>query len=258
MNRKRLLISDAFKTKKPRLEPFGFQENGKSSAFQDETLDTKSALQYLVSLFPRKLFNDTLPPIILKHQLYSLTKDRTLVDRQVSELKDKGEILIFQMGFDPESFAIVFTEDYKAKALAAESGQQTFGTVQKFFDTVLKSCSDLSFNKEKMLKEFLFRDHEITQLVKSGVLTVRDAGSWWLAIPNSGRFAKYLIQGRKAVLGMIKKTKYNEVLRRDLEGRKMTSQVKLGIHYHIHDLIGAELVDCIPTTTGTLLRVADG
>lgn len=33
------------------------------------------------------------------------------------------------------------------------------------------------------------------QLVKSGVLTVRDAGSWWFSIPNSGKFTKYLIQG---------------------------------------------------------------
>lgn len=34
------------------------------------------------------------------------------------------------------------------------------------------------------------------QLVKAGVLTVRDAGSWWFSIPNSGRFTKYFIQGK--------------------------------------------------------------
>ncbi|KAK6481769.1 serine/threonine-protein kinase 19-like [Huso huso] len=260
MNRKRSLISDTFKVKKRRLGTescFGVQVNGKNSILQDVPLDTKGALQYLASLFPRKLFNDTLPPIVLKHQLYSIKQDRTLVDRQLNELKDQGEILMFQLGFDTDAFAVVFAQDYKVKALAAEAGRETLGTVQKFLETVLPSCMDLSFNKEKMLKKFLFRDQEITQLVKSGVLTVRDAGSWWLAIPNSGRFTKFFIQGRKAVLGMIKKSKYKEVLQTDLECRKMTSHVKLGIQYHIHDIIGAELVECVPTTSGILLRLTD-
>ncbi|KAK1162843.1 serine/threonine-protein kinase 19-like [Acipenser oxyrinchus oxyrinchus] len=259
MNRKRSLISDTFKVKKRRLGTescFGVQVNGKNSILQDVPLDTKGALQYLASLFPLKLFNDTLPPIVLKHQLYSIKQDRTLVDRQLNELKDQGEILMFQLGFDTDAFAVVFAQDYKVKALAAEAGRETLGTVQKFLETVLPSCMDLSFNKEKMLK-FLFRDQEITELIKSGVLTVRDAGSWWLAIPNSGRFTKFFIQGRKAVLGMIKKSKYKEVLQTDLECRKMTSHVKLGIQYHIHDIIGAELVECVPTTSGNLLRLTD-
>ena len=45
--------------------------------------DVKATLQYLMTLFPRKLFNDSLPPIVLKHQLYSLHSDKTLVDKQV-------------------------------------------------------------------------------------------------------------------------------------------------------------------------------
>ncbi|MBN3303947.1 STK19 kinase, partial [Amia calva] len=256
MDRKRTLISDTFKVKKRR---FGTETplGKRSTSPEERPLDVAATLQYLMSLFPRKLFNDTLPPIVLKHQLYSIHKDRTLVDRQLSELKEQGKLLMFQLGFDSDAFALVFAEDYKGKVLAREAGRETFGTVEKFLGTVLSSCSDLSFNKEKMLKEFLFTDKEITQLVKSGVLTVRDAGSWWLSIPNTGRFTKYFVQGRKAVLGMIKKSKYNEVLQSDLECRKTTSQVKFGIQYHIHDIIGAELVECIPTTSGTLLRFVD-
>lgn len=124
--------------------------------------------------------------------------------------------------------------------------------------------------------------------MKSGVLTVRDAGSWWLSIPNSGKFTKYFIQGgckdhqtsgervsckrflfhqvtdsvlliertvcsrpshhfllsgRKAVLGMVKKSKYSEVLKAELEERRTTSQVKFHMKYHIHDIVGAELVE---------------
>lgn len=105
--------------------------------------------------------------------------------------------------------------------------------------------------------------------MKSGVLTVRDAGSWWLSIPNSGKFIKYFIKGRfltldthavgfhlvrfniwsflltgrKAVLGMVKKSKYGEILKTELEGRRTTSQVKFQMKYHIHDIIGADLVE---------------
>ncbi|KAK1798136.1 hypothetical protein P4O66_000631 [Electrophorus voltai] len=155
------------------------------------------------------------------------------------------------------TFALVFSVDYRAKVLAGEAGRNTLGTVEKFLDKVLHACPDLSFSKDKMLKEFVFTDSEITQLVQAGVLTVRDAGSWWLAIPNSGRFTKYFIQGRKAVLGMVKKSKYSEILKSRLEERHCTSQVKLQMKYHVHDIIGAELVECINTTSGTLLRFMD-
>lgn len=56
---------------------------------------------------------------------------------------------------------------------------------------------------------------------------------------------------------MIKKSKYNEVLRADLEERRTTSHVKFPMKYHVHDIVGAELVESIPTTSGTLLRFAD-
>ncbi|KAJ0058134.1 hypothetical protein NL108_007417, partial [Boleophthalmus pectinirostris] len=205
--------------------------------------DVKAAVEYLMTLFPRKVFNDALPQIVLKHQIYSVISDKTMVDKGVNKLREQGDLLMFQLGFDSEAFGLVFASDYKAKVLAAQDGCDTQETVQKFIDKVLTSCTDLSFSKDQMLRDFLFSDDEITQLVKSGVLTVRDAGSWWLSIPNSGKFTKYFIQGRKAVLKMIKKSKYNEVLKVDLEDRKTPSQVKFHMKYHIHDIVGAELVE---------------
>ncbi|KAM9391398.1 inactive serine/threonine-protein kinase 19-like isoform 2-T2 [Pholidichthys leucotaenia] len=253
MNRKRALISDTFKVKKRKdgAEQFGAPTD------DDGPTDIKTTLEDLVKLFPRKLFNDALPPIVLKHQLYSIHSDKTLVDRELNKLREQGEVLMFQLGFDADAFGLIFASDYKAKVLAAEEGKGTQPTVKKFLEKVVSSSTDLSFTKDKMLQQFLFTDSEITQLVKSGVLTVRDAGSWWLSIPNSGKFTKYLIKGRKAVLSMVKKSKYGEVLQADIEERRTTSQVKFHMKYHIHDIIGAELVERIPTTSGTLLRFVD-
>uniref|UniRef100_A0A3P9MJM3 Serine/threonine kinase 19 n=1 Tax=Oryzias latipes TaxID=8090 RepID=A0A3P9MJM3_ORYLA len=231
MNRKRALVSDTFKVKK---------RQG----------DIKSTIMDLMTLFPRKLFNDAVPQIVLKHQLYSI-HDKTMVDKEVNKLRESGSLLMFQLGFDAEAFGLVFASDYKVKVLAGEEGKATRATVEKFLEKVVSKCTDLSFSKDKMLREFLFTDSEI-QLVKSGVLTVRDAGSWWLSIPNTGKFVKYFIQ-RKAVLGMVKKSKYGEVLKDDLEQRRTTSHVKFHIKYHINDIVGAELVE-VPTTSGTLLR----
>ena len=49
-------------------------------------------------------------------------------------------------------------------------------------------------------------------LVKAGVLVVRDVGSWWFTIPGAGIFMKSHLRGRKAVLTMIRKCKYREIL----------------------------------------------
>ena len=45
--------------------------------------DTMAAILYIRSLFPQKMFGNVIPPIILKHQVYCVVKDRTLVDRQM-------------------------------------------------------------------------------------------------------------------------------------------------------------------------------
>ncbi|TSK87575.1 Serine/threonine-protein kinase 19 [Bagarius yarrelli] len=193
MKRRRSLVQETLGVKKKRFGADSLIGNPEDA--QEGPHDVKATLKYLMTLFPRKLFDDSLPQIVYKHQLYSLLSDRTLVDKQLNELRDKGELLMFQLGFDSDTFALVFTEDYRAKVLAEQTGKDSLPTVEKFLDKVLPSCSGLSFSKGQMLKEFLFTDSEITQLVKSGVLTVRDAGSWWLAIPNSGRFTKYFIQG---------------------------------------------------------------
>lgn len=69
---------------------------------------------------------------------------------------------MFQLGFDAEAFGLVFTSDYKAKVLAGEEGKTTRATVERFLEKVVSACTDLSFTKDKMLKEFLFTDSEIT------------------------------------------------------------------------------------------------
>ena len=80
---------------------------------------------------------------------------------------------------------------------------------------------------------------------------MRDVGdsstSWWFAIPGVSPFIKSLTKGRSMVQQMLKKSKYKELLRSELMGRKMTVS-KLSMEFHLHDVIGADIVewyDCV-------------
>ncbi|XP_036212349.1 serine/threonine-protein kinase 19 isoform X2 [Myotis myotis] len=164
----------------------------------------RAAVAELGRLFPRGLFEDALPPIALRSQVYSLVPDRTAADRQLKELQEQGEIRVIQLGFDLDAHGIVLTEDYRTRA----AGQRRSPHCPR--------CREL---------------------------VAGCAWSWEIR--------------RQAVLGMVRKAKYRELLLSELLGRRAPASVRLGLAYHVHDLIGAQLVDCVSTTSGTLLRLPE-
>ncbi|KAE8585308.1 hypothetical protein XENTR_v10021273 [Xenopus tropicalis] len=245
MDRKRKLICDAFKVKKLRdsCSRDGTDLKASASPYPDFTEDPHGAVSYLCALFPRKLFNDTLPPLFLKHQLYSLLQDRTAVDRLLSSLQQKGEVCLVQTGFDPDTFMVVMTDDLRRTALSSSEGGSRATVVRKFLDCDLLLSPKISYGRDEVMMKHRFSDGEITKLVRAGLLTVRDAGSWWLAVPGAGRFITHFIKGRKALLSQIRRSRYKEVLLTDLSTRKAPPNLRLGMEFHIHDIIGAGLVD---------------
>lgn len=277
MSRKRNLIPEIYKAKKraclalatPQDSPSDDDDDDEDEDDDDKhgindknvediPSDTKASLLYLKSLFPVEKFESRLPPVILKHQVYSIMKNRTLVDKQLADMKSAGEIKVFKLGTESNDYSILFTEDYQSHiARTTADNCVSKAAIEKFLNTVVKNWNDVSVNKDVMINKFHFQDDEITQLVKASVLIVRDAGTWWLSIPNAGIFMKNLIRGRKAAITIIKKTKYREIFKDDLEQRKWPRLARLGIIYHIHDIIGADLVDCIQTTSGMLLRLRE-
>ena len=81
-----------------------------------------------------------------------------------------------------------------------------------------------------------------SELIQQGVLTGRDVGCYWLSIPYVGEFVKALAYGRRTTLQHIKRTKYKEILQFELKQRKLPPKARLGILYHIYDIIGSDLV----------------
>lgn len=247
-SRKRVCAAPANHSGQEVLNTNGVDWNdGESSNHIDNSIvpnDTSCALAYLKNLFPVEKFEGRLPPVILQHQLYAIVTNRTVVDQQLMELRNSGKIKLFKLGTDASEFCVLFTEDYKShvrKFIQNMSLNQA--VIERFLTMVVDQCQDISLSKHKLMTELKFKDDEITQLVKACVLTVRDVGSWWMAFPGAGIFMKSFIRGRKAVLMMIRKCKYKEIIREELKSRKLPRIARLGMEYHIHDLIGADLVE---------------
>ncbi|XP_064600339.1 inactive serine/threonine-protein kinase 19-like [Liolophura sinensis] len=269
MSRKRSHIPEIYKQRKRIFLGPAKVDSGATNGFpkdekdveSDEILsDTKATLFFLRGLFPVEKFHHTLPAMILKHQVYSIVKNRTVADKQLNDLRTAGEIKLFKlpMGTGEEEYCVLFTEDYKSHILRTSRSMAVSKTViDKFIKKVVSQHSDVSISKETLLDEFRFKDEEITQMVKANLLTFREVGSWWLSIPNTGVFMKSFIRGRKSVLTMIRKSKYRAILKQELEQRKWPKLAKLGLMFHIHDIIGSELVECVQTTSGELLRLKD-
>ncbi|KAK3705180.1 hypothetical protein QZH41_013979, partial [Actinostola sp. cb2023] len=203
--------------------------------------DTKAALLYIKSLYSTKDLLDRIPHIILKHQLYSIVKDKTIVDRELNDLWEQNEVRLFKLFSGSDEFAVVLTGDYE-RHIRSKMTENTSKITEKFLTDILPNCIDVSFSKTELIDKHKLTEDEITYFIKIGVLAVRDVGTWWLSIPGVGVFMKNFTKGRKALIRMLKNRKYKEILLKELETRSLANQSKLGILYHIHDIIGAEIV----------------
>ncbi|XP_020628815.1 serine/threonine-protein kinase 19-like isoform X2 [Orbicella faveolata] len=217
--------------------------------------DTKAAILFLKSVVPLSKFEGKIPAIILKHQIYCVVKDKTLVDRQLNKLWEENVIRLFKLTSGSDEFGVLLTDDYISHIKSRVSDSSILLTIDKFVNDVLPSHIDVSISKTVAVGKYKLSEEEITQLVNTGVLTTRDIGSWWLSIPGAGIFMKNFSNGRKALIRMFRQRKYREILEKDLLTRKFDSHSKLGIAYHVYDITGAEIVKSVETTSGRLLRL---
>jgi hypothetical protein len=57
-----------------------------------EVDDVSMAIQYYRRQFPRNLFGDVCPPVILVSQLYSTLRNRTEVDLRVAKMLERKQL----------------------------------------------------------------------------------------------------------------------------------------------------------------------
>ncbi|XP_062503239.1 inactive serine/threonine-protein kinase 19-like [Corticium candelabrum] len=214
--------------------------------------DTEAALQYIESTYPPEL-KASLPRISLKHQVYAVVDDKTVVDRELERLQQENKIRLFKLSTGPDDYAVISVRILKAH-LQSVTHEDSRETVDRFFARVLSSHNDVAISKRTLSCEKGFTERDVSRLIACGLLTVQDVGSYWISIPGLGLFMRYFVRGRDTVLRTLRKTKYNEMMQSELEVRKLAT-CKLGTKFHVLDLIGAELVTCVETTSGSLLHL---
>jgi hypothetical protein len=119
--------------------------------------------------------------------------------------------------------------------------------------TEIMKCKGVSITRADLLANTGGNPAGLTTLVRRGLLLHRDSLSYWLSIPNAGLFMKDLRKGREELVRMLKRAKFKEVLQHDLVKRKLRGS-KLGVKYHVADLVGMGVAKLIQTTSGPLIR----
>lgn len=217
----------------------GDKHNLDVSPVSNAPSDIEAALLYLKSKFPVEKFEGRLPPVLLVHQIYSIIKCKTSVDREINCLQAKGAVRVFKLGGEEAALVLISSDDL-VNHITQHCPRKP--VINRFVKELIPKVQDVSIDKELLQGDLGFTQQEISDLVSAGLLTLRSAASFWFSFPNAGEFMRTYLKGRKSVLRTIRKCKFSEILQFELEQRKLEKSAKLGMLYHIHDIIGAELV----------------
>ena len=213
--------------------------------------DTLSALDYLLDQFPSDMFAD-LPRQAFVHQIYSLIKNKTQVDREIESLRKENKIVMFKCDsktYDENDVVVCYYADFKhyVDKLANSAGTSP-SLVQKpllslFTDKILVEQNCLSIQKATLSDRYKLNDRDFTYLIQFGLFNIKDASNFWFAVPNFGRFRRVFVETRKLILDCIRKKKYKEIEFEELDKRNSKGKVsRFGLVYALHDLIGNDLV----------------
>ncbi|NWT21658.1 STK19 kinase, partial [Vireo altiloquus] len=63
--------------------------------------------------------------------------------------------------------------------------------------------------------------------------------------------------GRRALLALVRRSRHREVPLRELQVGKAPPGASLGVLFLLHDLLGAQQLQRVPTASGPLLRLAE-
>lgn len=229
--------------------------------------DTLVAIRLMRAEFPKAEAVAT-RPFALRSQLYSSIPDRTLVDRQLEELKARNAVRLFKLATTKDDYAVMLVEDYAAQ-IEVERRRMEGGPVAPhvaaalaaFVDYVLPGTSAAGVSQAELVrllscKGLKVRDHHVSALIHAGFLVrqLADQTAYWFSIPNVGRIVKAIVQGRKELMRLVSRQKFGEMLRSQLAAKRLRFS-PLGMKFHLRDLLGSGHLVEVPTTAGPLIRV---
>uniref|UniRef100_A0A5B7BJP5 Putative serine/threonine-protein kinase 19 isoform X1 n=1 Tax=Davidia involucrata TaxID=16924 RepID=A0A5B7BJP5_DAVIN len=227
--------------------------------------DTLVALRIMRAQFPH-IDKVSIPPFILRSQLYSSVKDRTQVDRELESLRRERVLRIFKLNTGQDDHAIMFMDDYLnqidrvVKRMEAKK-QDDLAVFEWFRTHVINSKLEPSIGHQELCSLLSsggkVEDEHISLLINAGLLTRQliDPNMYWFAIPNIGSVLKGLSQGRKELLSFLNRRKYKEMMLAPLEMKRLRFS-PLDMRFHLRDLIGSGHLKTTQTPSGLIVRVS--
>eukprot|EP00245_Coleochaete_scutata_P004602 TRINITY_DN17349_c0_g1_i1.p1 TRINITY_DN17349_c0_g1~~TRINITY_DN17349_c0_g1_i1.p1 ORF type:complete len:243 (-),score=33.65 TRINITY_DN17349_c0_g1_i1:119-847(-) len=182
---------------------------------EDLPCDTLVALNVIIAEFP-KFSKVESRPFVLRTQLYNSINDRTIVDRELEDLRCKKVVRVFKLATAKDDYAVMLSHDYlhqvdgQRRYMEAKHGAEFLPALDWFLSHVLPNCCDVDITHRKL--------------------------------------------GREEIVGLLKKRKYREMLQSELEKRKLRF-TELGMRFHLRDMLGSTTLLSIPTNVGPLIRL---
>lgn len=228
--------------------------------------DTEATLQLLKGQFQAK---DKVPPFALKTQLYSVLQDRTLVDRQLDEMRLKNKLRVFQLPTGGDDYAIMLSTDYAVALQTCAQRLASKGALVHVFDwfrdRVLPACCDVMVTHTEIMMLLRGRgaqavavsDAHLSLLLHEGFLVRHSHGSegYLFSMPGGGPAVRSIREGRAEIVQALQRRQYTEIPERDLEKRKLQRSL-LGVRFHVRDMLGSGALLRLQTTVGPVLRLA--
>ncbi|KAI8069258.1 serine-threonine protein kinase 19-domain-containing protein [Gongronella butleri] len=210
-----------------------------------------------------------LPPLCFLHQVYSIQRDNTAVDRELAVEIERGRWRKFYiLGTMDDEYALMRTDDYIGVIRSAKDQfvRETAASINKegkdlepaFFDRfqalVLRSDrSESSISRQALLD--IFSEKEVSQLCIYGLLIPHmKKDAYWFAIRGQGAFVSNFLKGRLEILRMLKKRPTKDILEKMLKTKRLR-QSAFSHDFLLHDLIGSGRATRHKTTMGDLIKL---
>lgn len=249
--------SSAVEAKRPRESSFFYLLTGThEEAKSQPPTDVLSAMACIFSLaLWAKLEASSIPPVVLRHQLYTFLSDRSQVDREVGQLL--SEHVLVQVQIDRDTYGLINVKDFvRTAGQSMQKCDVASGIREKFISAIEMGRVEVSMRRDRLQQLCSLSDADISTLVRCGLLAIRDAHTVWLSIPNAYVLTRALTDGRQVIVDAIRRTKFKEVLLSELLKKPLAKGISTGIRYCLLDLIGSETLTFVDTTSGPMLRAA--
>lgn len=228
-------------------------------------LETYDALDYFKSIFPK--MDHQLPTVVHLHQLYSLIKSKTQVDREIESLRAEQQIVLFKYESNKQSETLVcFWDEYRDYVRANNNNDNgSKQLIDLYLDKILlneSASGQLSVDKSTLVGRYRLDEAQISKLVHMGVLSIKDPKAFWHSIPGLGKFRRLIVDARSSLMNILRKQKYKEMNTThfyDLflidKSKSFRNVNKIGASYVLCDLIGNDLISKVHSPLGLHVRL---